>query len=244
MKYALVSTNNCTQDYLLEDAEADRLVAAWGESKKSRVALKDVDNNISCLYLPGVDNLSLEQVPEDENCVLIAFSRLDRGLAKLFVTHEVARELTTQWAAQTKAGLFTVADCTAIDGTQLNIHLVNLVSITVYPVPRKETPLVKEDVEVKEASDFAKSPVGWRNTLKEKYKPVTEKEKLGYLVEECGEVLAAAGKTLRWGSDSVNPELPTSEQETNEDWLLRELHDLQHAIDIIRMHYNLAGIPE
>lgn len=53
---------------------------------------------------------------------------------------------------------------------------------------------------------------------------------LAYLVEECGEVLAAAGKSLRWGLDSVNPELPKGEQETNRDWLLRELEDLDGAI--------------
>lgn len=54
------------------------------------------------------------------------------------------------------------------------------------------------------------------------------------LVEECGEVLAAAGKTQRWGLDSVNPELPPQEQETNRDWLLRELNDLEEAILRVR----------
>ncbi len=66
--------------------------------------------------------------------------------------------------------------------------------------------------------------------MQEKYLPTTNYGKLGRLIEECGEVLAAAGKTLRWGPDSVNPELPPEQQETNRDWLLRELQDLKHAI--------------
>ena len=53
---------------------------------------------------------------------------------------------------------------------------------------------------------------------------------LAHVVEECGEVLAAAGKTQRWGRHSVNPELPPEQQESNEEWLMRELGDLQSAI--------------
>lgn len=66
--------------------------------------------------------------------------------------------------------------------------------------------------------------------MKPGYEPKTEKQKLGYLVEECGEVLAAAGKTLRWGLGSYNPELPRHERETNAEWLRRELADLRRAI--------------
>jgi len=66
-----------------------------------------------------------------------------------------------------------------------------------------------------------------------KYMPRTEIQKLGYLAEECGEVLAAVGKTIRWGLDSVNPELPIEQQETNKEWLIRELVDLQNAIKIV-----------
>ena len=54
---------------------------------------------------------------------------------------------------------------------------------------------------------------------------------LGHAIEEAGEFLAAAGKTVRWGRNSVNPELPPSEQETNEAWLLREMGDLRGALD-------------
>lgn len=56
---------------------------------------------------------------------------------------------------------------------------------------------------------------------------------LGHVVEECGEVCAAAGKLLRWGPYSYNPELPedTRDRETNIDWLSREITDLQEALD-------------
>lgn len=53
---------------------------------------------------------------------------------------------------------------------------------------------------------------------------------LARVVEECGEVLSAIGKTQRFGLDSVNPELPEEEQETNADWITRELYDLRDAI--------------
>lgn len=57
---------------------------------------------------------------------------------------------------------------------------------------------------------------------------------LAHVVEECGEVLAAAGKCQRWGMDSVNPELPPEDQEANRDWLSRELDDLEGAIARLR----------
>lgn len=57
---------------------------------------------------------------------------------------------------------------------------------------------------------------------------------LSHFVEECGEALAAAGKTQRWGLLSVNPELPSEQQESNRDWLLRELTDLEGAMDRLR----------
>ena len=50
------------------------------------------------------------------------------------------------------------------------------------------------------------------------------------MIEECGEVLAAAGKTQRWGPFSSNPLLPKEQQETNIVWLVRELGDLKNAI--------------
>ncbi len=60
-------------------------------------------------------------------------------------------------------------------------------------------------------------------------------KQLAHVIEECGEVLAAAGKTQRWGRDSVNPLLPPEQQETNEAWLLRELDDLQEAIQRLQL---------
>lgn len=55
-------------------------------------------------------------------------------------------------------------------------------------------------------------------------------KQLSHLIEECGEVLAAAGKTQRWGRHSVNPLLLPEQQETNLEWLCRELQDLKQAI--------------
>ena|ERR1700729_3233840 len=58
---------------------------------------------------------------------------------------------------------------------------------------------------------------------------------LSHLIEECGEVLSAAGKTQRWGWDSVNPLIENAEEaETNEEWLFRELSDLEEAINRLR----------
>lgn len=70
--------------------------------------------------------------------------------------------------------------------------------------------------------------------MKPEYRPTTTKQKFGYLVEECGEVMAATGKTLRWGLESYNPELPPQLQETNREWLMRELTDLTRAIRLVR----------
>lgn len=59
-------------------------------------------------------------------------------------------------------------------------------------------------------------------------------KRLSHLIEECGEVLAAAGKTQRWGLYSVNPLLPPEQQETNKTWLEREMADLELAIDRLK----------
>lgn len=77
--------------------------------------------------------------------------------------------------------------------------------------------------------------------MKPQYEPQTRVQFYGYLIEECGEVLAAAGKTLRWGELSYNPEIPLEQRETNEAWLLRELKDLKGAIN--RMEEFLAENP-
>jgi hypothetical protein len=62
---------------------------------------------------------------------------------------------------------------------------------------------------------------------------------LAHMIEEMGEAMAAAGKTLRWGPQSVNPELPEAERETNIDWLLREMDDVEAAF--ARFRSAIAG---
>jgi hypothetical protein len=57
--------------------------------------------------------------------------------------------------------------------------------------------------------------------------------RLGKFIEECGEALAAAGKTVRFGWGSWNPLVPESERESNEDWLKREIADLKEAIALL-----------
>lgn len=66
--------------------------------------------------------------------------------------------------------------------------------------------------------------------MKPKYEPKTVAQTLGYLIEECGEVLAATGKTIRWGVDSANPDIRLDHRESNRDWILRELKDLEGAV--------------
>lgn len=65
------------------------------------------------------------------------------------------------------------------------------------------------------------------------YKPKSFKQKLGQLIEECGEVQAAIGKSLRFGLHSYNPEIPSHKREMNGDWILRELDDLKQAIALV-----------
>lgn len=54
---------------------------------------------------------------------------------------------------------------------------------------------------------------------------------VGKAIEELGEFGAALGKTLRWGWDSVNSELPPKDQETNQNWVRREIADVRGALD-------------
>jgi hypothetical protein len=64
----------------------------------------------------------------------------------------------------------------------------------------------------------------------ERYLPMTLPNKLAQLAEEAGEVVAAVGKTLRFGLDSENSELPYGIREKNRVWLKREIEDLKKAI--------------
>ncbi len=53
---------------------------------------------------------------------------------------------------------------------------------------------------------------------------------LAHTAEECGEVVAAIGKTQRFGLDSYNPKLAPEDRVTNKQWLLSELADLKMQI--------------
>lgn len=74
----------------------------------------------------------------------------------------------------------------------------------------------------------------------EEFRPTDLQGALAHLIEECGEVLAAAGKignvlaaagkTVRFGFDSVNPLIPVEERETNAAWLLREMAALEKTL--------------
>lgn len=75
-----------------------------------------------------------------------------------------------------------------------------------------------------------------------KYVDKTDPQKcLARTIEEAGEVVAAAGKSARFGLDSYNPELPEEERETNAEWLLREMQDLQDAMKDMAQHLIFKG---
>jgi len=94
--------------------------------------------------------------------------------------------------------------------------------------------VAKARLELEEARERAKF---------EKYRPRTLEQKLGYLIEECGEVLAAVGKSLRWGLGGFNPELPYGQRELNGDWIQRELADLERALSLVKDALNVQGYP-
>lgn len=66
---------------------------------------------------------------------------------------------------------------------------------------------------------------------------------VGKATEEAGEFLAAIGKTLRWGWHSVNPKLPRHEQETNVNWVRREMADLRHALNNLEREMDQEFMP-
>lgn len=63
---------------------------------------------------------------------------------------------------------------------------------------------------------------------------------VGKAVEELGELQAALGKTLRWGWDSYNPELPPAQRESNAAWVAREIKDVRQALD--NLEREMGGI--
>lgn len=81
--------------------------------------------------------------------------------------------------------------------------------------------------------------------MKKAYLPKTLGGKIGRLDEECSEVGSACAKTLRvcleWHGGNIrgaladfNPDLPPEKRETNRDWILREIKDLEHAIKVVK----------
>lgn len=56
-------------------------------------------------------------------------------------------------------------------------------------------------------------------------------KQLSHFIEECGEALAAAGKTQRWGPTSTNPLLRPHNRETNLVWLRTEMRDVREQIE-------------
>lgn len=70
--------------------------------------------------------------------------------------------------------------------------------------------------------------------MKQEYIPKTELQKLAYLIEECGELIQALGKAIRWDLDAYNPELLEEDRETNRDWILREIKDVKRAIKFVK----------
>lgn len=77
----------------------------------------------------------------------------------------------------------------------------------------------------------------------EKYLPTDVGGMLGHVVEECGEVCMAIGKTFRFGLESYNPEVEEDKRETNAEWILREIDDLELSINRLRdeLTHNTRG---
>lgn len=77
-------------------------------------------------------------------------------------------------------------------------------------------------------------PNGDPGPQKREYEPRNLEQAVGYLVEECGEVLQAVGKIQRYGWDSRNPDLPPMQQISNARALRQEMRDLEAAIYRVR----------
>lgn len=66
--------------------------------------------------------------------------------------------------------------------------------------------------------------------------PQDKQGKLDHILEECGEVITAYAKIIRFGPDSCDPTVPEEERVTNMDALLEELKDLESALVRYRLH--------
>lgn len=74
--------------------------------------------------------------------------------------------------------------------------------------------------------------------IKSKYAPRTTDQRIGYFIEECGEALHAAGKSLRWGLRHSNPETPLADRKDNAQLLREEIWDLKRAIKMLERDLN------
>lgn len=65
--------------------------------------------------------------------------------------------------------------------------------------------------------------------------PITaaETERLIFLIEECGEVIQAATKIMRFGWDSYHPN--DAAKTTNRTLLFREITDLEGCVELLRL---------
>lgn len=70
--------------------------------------------------------------------------------------------------------------------------------------------------------------------IPEAYRSKTQRQALAHLAEELAEAMTAAAKALRFGPECVNPELPPDQQETNAEWLDREMQDVARAWEALR----------
>lgn len=65
---------------------------------------------------------------------------------------------------------------------------------------------------------------------------------VGKAVEELGELQAALGKTMRWGWNSYNPELPAEQRIANVDWVFAEMADVRDALNNLEREMLKIGI--
>lgn len=63
---------------------------------------------------------------------------------------------------------------------------------------------------------------------------------VGKTIEELGELQAALGKTLRWGWQSYNPEIPPERRISNLDWVRAEMEDVRGALDNLERELSSA----
>ena len=65
--------------------------------------------------------------------------------------------------------------------------------------------------------------------IRPEYQSKTVEQAVAHLAEELNEAATACAKGLRFGLQSVNPELPPSERESNFLWMRREIKDVVGA---------------